>query len=168
MKKILFVLLYFVYFLSSRTEAQQLLSTKDLREQVDLSGLELSPDGKQILVSVSRQDYDSNSFSTALVMIDVNSHEQRTFSQREGISMATWSPAGNRIAFLATVNDVDQIFTQSLQGGEAQQITNSKGGILYYSWSPDGKQFAFIATEDPVTKAGPERFNNSYEVGSND
>ena len=44
----------------------------------------------------------------------------------------------------------------------------SKGGILHYSWSPDGKRFAFISVEDPIVKTGTERFNDSYEVGSND
>src|SRR6185437_15206867 len=28
-------------------------------------------------------------------------------------------------------------------------------------------QFAFIADEDPITKTGTDRFNDSFEVGSN-
>jgi len=150
------------------SEAQNFLTTHDLREQVDLSGLELSPDGKQILILTTRQNYESNKLESELVMIDVESKQQRTISKRPGISTATWSPSGDQIAFLATADGVSQIFTMSLQGGEAQQITNSKGGILHYSWSPDGKQFAFIADEDPIIKTGTERFNDSFEVGSND
>jgi dipeptidyl aminopeptidase/acylaminoacyl peptidase len=150
------------------SEAQSFLSTHDLREQVDLSGLELSPDGKQILILTTRQNFEANKLESELVMIDVQSKEQRTVTKRSGISTATWSPDGNQLAFLATADGVSQIFLMSLQGGEAQQITHSKGGILHYSWSPDGKQFAFLADEDPITKTGPERFNDSFEVGSND
>jgi dipeptidyl aminopeptidase/acylaminoacyl peptidase len=149
-------------------EAQDFLTTRDLRDQTDLSGLELSPDGKQILVITTRQNFESNKLENELVMIEVQSKEQRTLSKRAGISTATWSPSGDQIAFIATADGISQIFTMSLQGGEAQQITNSKGGILHYSWSPDGKQFAFIADEDPVTKTGTDRFNDSFEVGSTD
>jgi dipeptidyl aminopeptidase/acylaminoacyl peptidase len=168
MKKILIIFISVGFLLTTRVEAQDLLSTNDLREQIDLSGLEISPDGKRLLVLTSRPNYDANDFITELVMIDVETKEQRVLSKRSDISSATWSPAGDRIAFLGTVDDVSQVFTLSLQGGEAQQITTNKGGILHYSWSPDGKRFAYIAEEDPITKTGPERFNDSFEVGSND
>lgn len=159
--------MYFVWLLTI-AQSQDLLTTSDLRDQVDLSEVDLSPDGKRILVLTSRQNYDSNDFLTELVMIDVETKEQRILGRHPGISMATWSPAGDRIAFLGTVDDVAQVFTQSVQGGEAKQITASKGGILHYSWSPDGKRFAFIAIEEPVLKTGTDRFNNSFKVGSND
>lgn len=167
MQKMLIVVL-FGFLLTTSVQAQNLLTTNDLREQVDLSGLELSPDGKHILILTTKQNFESNQLVNELVMIDVSSKEHRTISKRSGISTATWSPDGNQIAFLATADGVSQIFMMSLQGGEAQQITNSKGGILHYSWSPDGKQFAFVADEDPITKTGTDRFNDSFEIGSND
>lgn len=154
--------------LAFSVEAQNFLNTHDLRNQIDLSGLELSPDGKHILVITTRQNFEANKLESELVMVDVQSKEQRMVSKRAGISTATWSPDGNQIAFLATADGVSQIFMMSMQGGEAQQITNSKGGILHYSWSPDGKQFAFVADEDPITKTGTDRFNDSFEIGSND
>lgn len=160
--------MYVGLLLTIPAESQDLLTTNDLRDQIDLSGVDISPDEKRILVLTSRQNYDSNDFLTELVMIDVESKEQRILSQQPGISMATWSPAGDRVAFVATVDDVDQMFTLSMRGGEAKQITTSKGGILHYSWSPDGKRFAFIAVEDPIVKTGTDRFNDSFEVGSND
>ncbi|MCI0617601.1 hypothetical protein L0244_31895, partial [bacterium] len=168
MKNILITFVLFGFLLPIYAEAQNFLTTQNLRDQVDLSGLELSPDGQHILVITTRQNYESNELISELLMIDVSSKEQRSLSKRTGVSTATWSPAGDQIAFLATVDGVSQIFTMSLQGGEAQQITNSKGGILHYSWRPDGKQFAFIADEDPITKTGTDRFNDSFEVGSND
>ena len=79
-----------------------------------------------------------------------------------------WAPDGNRISFLATVDDLSQVFVLSLQGGEAKQVTESKGGILHHSWSPDGKYIGVIAENDPQSKTGTDRFNNAFEVGSND
>lgn len=168
MKLKLAALVPLIFLFSFCIEAQDFLTTKDLRDQVDLSGLELSPDGKHILVITTRQNFEANKLESELVMIDVQSKEQHMVSKRAGISTATWSPSGDQIAFLATADGVSQIFMMSFQGGEAQQITTSKGGILHYSWSPDGKQFAFVADEDPITKTGTDRFNDSFEVGSND
>lgn len=162
------IVILFGLLLAFSVDAQNFLTTQNLRDQVDLSGLELSPDGKHILVITTRQNYETNELMSELLMIDLSTQELRSLSKRAGISTATWSADGNQIAFLATVDGLSQIFTMSLQGGEAQQITNSKGGILHYSWSPDGKQFAFVADEDPITKTGTDRFNDSFEVGSND
>ena len=69
-------ILIFLICFGLHAEAQDLLSTHHLREQIDLSGVEISPDGKHILMLVSRQNYDSNDFLTELVMID--SRQQRT------------------------------------------------------------------------------------------
>jgi dipeptidyl aminopeptidase/acylaminoacyl peptidase len=168
MKNKLIIFISFALLVTIHLGAQDFLTTQNLRDQVDLSGLELSPDGKHLLVITTRQNYESNKLDSELLMIDMQNKDLRTVSKREGISTPTWSPSGDQIAFLATVEGLSQIFTMSLQGGEAQQITNSKGGILHYSWSPDGKQFAFVADEDPITKSGAEKFNDSFEVGSND
>ncbi len=53
-------ILIFLICFGLHAEAQDLLSTHHLREQIDLSGVEISPDGKHILMLVSRQNYDSN------------------------------------------------------------------------------------------------------------
>ena len=79
MRNALIALLYFGFLLST-VAAQDLLSTADLREQIDLSSLELSPDGKHLLVLTSRQNFDSNDFTTELVMIDVETKQQHTIS----------------------------------------------------------------------------------------
>lgn len=49
MKNILIIFVYIALLLSFRAEAQDLLSASDLREQVELLGVEISPDGKRIL-----------------------------------------------------------------------------------------------------------------------
>ena len=147
-------------------QAQDFLTTHDLRDQIDLSGVELSPDGKQLLVLTSRQDFDSNAVHDELVLMDVANGEQRILTQRAGVSLATWSPQGI-VSLLLHPFKVSHVFVLPFKGGEARQITSSKEGILHYSWSPDGKLFALICMEDPDTKSGPERFNDSFEVGSN-
>ena len=144
MKNNIAFFVFIAFVVAAAANAEDFLSTEDLRAQVELSALELSPDGKQMLILVSRQDFESNTFVDELLLIDVGTRKQRPLTQRAGISMATWSPEGDRVAFLADAEGTQQIFILSMRGGEPLQITSSKGGILHYSWSPDGKRFAFV------------------------
>jgi Tol biopolymer transport system component len=57
----------------------------------------------------------------------------------------TWSPDGTRIAFSRLdFNDLRaEIFSLSLDGGEARQLTNSGEYLVDADWSPDGTRIVF-------------------------
>jgi dipeptidyl aminopeptidase/acylaminoacyl peptidase len=154
--------------LSVSVHAQQLLSTKDLTLPVSLSEAKISPDGKKAVFIVTRRDYESNSATGTLMLVDLQSRAQRTLSRQKGITDPSWSPASERISYLAATQMGPQIFVLPLNAKGPQQITRLKGGILHHTWSPDGKRFAFIAQDMAPPKKGPERFNNAFEAGSND
>lgn len=149
--------------------AQPRLSTSDLRLQVTLSDLEISPDGKRVLFVVTRQNFESNSSARELLMQNIETKQQTTITRGAGVAEPLWSPNGNAISYLAEKDGVSQIFTAPVDPvGEPRQVTKSAGGIFHHSWSPDGKWLAFIAEKDPVIQSGVDRFNNAFEVGSND
>ncbi|HEV2690464.1 MAG TPA: DPP IV N-terminal domain-containing protein, partial [Bryobacteraceae bacterium] len=131
---------------------------------------QISPDGKSIVVVVSRPNYAEDRHDADLVLVDVSTGRQRQLTHdRRGISSARWSPAGDRLAFLATgVNNKAQIFVMPMTGGDAAQLTKSTTGVQQFAWRPDGLMIAFAASEEPSKRTGDEKFNDSFEVGNDD
>jgi dipeptidyl aminopeptidase/acylaminoacyl peptidase len=62
----------------------------------------------------------------------------------------SWSPDGARIAFASArhedwdITPVNDIYTVSADGGEAERITATDGGASFPSWSPDGARMAYL------------------------
>ena len=167
MKKIISISNYLIFFLSILVYGQPLLSPADLKIPVGLSETEISPDGKKALFIVTRRDFEKNNSYNELVLVNLETRQQSTLTQQKGVTEPLWAPEGGRVSFLAESDHGLQIFLLSLQGGETEQITNIKGGILHHTWSPDGMKFAFVAGEESPEKTGADKFNNAFEVGSN-
>jgi len=131
---------------------------------------QISPDGKSIVVVVSRPNYAEDRYDAELVLVDVsNGHRRALTHDRRGISSPRWTPAGDRLAFLATgANAKPQIFVMPMTGGDAVQITKSATGIQQFAWRPDGLMIAFAASDEAPKKIGEEKFNDSFEVGNDD
>src|SRR5262245_29686623 len=141
---------------------------KHLGKLVRVSDPQLAPDGKSIAVLVSRPNYAENRYDGQVLLVDVASQAQRVLSDRRGSSQPRWSPSGDRLAFLATVDGKPQLFVLPMNGGEAQQLTKSATGLQQYAWSPDGAQIAYAAADESPKKEGEERFNDSFEVTNDD
>jgi dipeptidyl aminopeptidase/acylaminoacyl peptidase len=131
---------------------------------------QISPDGKSIVVVVSHPNYAEDRYDADLVLVDVSSGRRRALTHdRRGISSPRWTPAGDRLAFLATgANAKPQIFVMPMSGGDAVQITKSAAGIQQFAWRPDGLMIAFAAADEAPKKIGEEKFNDSFEVGNDD
>jgi dipeptidyl aminopeptidase/acylaminoacyl peptidase len=56
----------------------------------------------------------------------------------------------------ADTDKTTQIWWISIDGGEAEPLTNLPGGVRSFKFSPDGKRIAFLRT-DPATRAQQER-----------
>lgn len=141
----------------------------DLGREVTLSGPRLSPDGKSVVVGVTRTNYADNRFERSLVLVDVATGAVRELTPgRRNVGQADWSPTGDRIAFVDREADrPPQLFVLPLAGGEARRVTEAKRGIGAFAWRPDGRAFAILTEDDPVERPGEERHNKSFEVGDN-
>jgi dipeptidyl aminopeptidase/acylaminoacyl peptidase len=145
----------------------------DLQKIVNVSGPEISPDGKSIVIIVSRVNWDEDRYDSQLVLVDVATGAQRTLTNiRKGLGSPQWSPSGDRLAFLAEAGEekkaAAQIFVLPMNGGEPQQITSAPLGVERFAWRPDGDFLAFVSPDEPPNKAEIEKHHDFFEVGNND
>jgi TolB protein len=85
-----------------------------------------------------------------LNIADADGHRRQTvLSSSEPVLSATWSPDGNKIAYVSFENaGRPGIYIRDLQSGLVQQITNFAGLNGAPSFSPDGKQLAMVLSKD--------------------
>ncbi|WP_461146117.1 prolyl oligopeptidase family serine peptidase [Salinifilum aidingensis] len=112
-----------------------------------MSGADLSPDGRQVVMAVIRSDLEANTDHVDLVLLDVATGEQRALTQVDAANTApAISPDGHEVAFLSTRDGPAQLYVLALTGGEARAVTAMPRGITGGPvWSPDGSRIAFTA-----------------------
>src|SRR5882724_5076189 len=168
-------LVFAVFLLAARfgtaaPAAEKRFDLTSLRKIVRVSDPQVSPDGTHVVISVSRPNYEDNRHDAQLVLVEVaTGFQQALTSERRGVSSPRWSPAGDRLAFLATGTGAKpQIFVLPMNGGDASQVTRAPNGVQQFAWRPDGKAFAYASADEPPKRTGEERHNDSFEVGNDD
>src|ERR1700685_844145 len=144
----------------------------DFQKIVGVTNPEISPDGKSIVIVVSRVNWDEDRYDSQLVLVDIATGKQRPLTNiRKGLSSPQWSPAGDRLAFLAEAGEekktAEQIFVLPMNGGEPQQVTSVPLGVEQFAWRPDGARIAFVSPDEPPNQAEIEKHHDLFEVGDN-
>lgn len=141
---------------------QRPLRKEDLLTLTFAGDPQLSPDGQHIALTAKTIDAEVNLYLSHLWLYDVESGDLRPFTFGEvSDTSPRWSPDGDRLAFLRTVDSRTQIWTIPVDGGEARQLTDlPEGGISQLAWSPDGGRLAFAfrpLPDERTQKARKER-----------
>ena len=136
---------------------------------VRVSDPELSPDGKLLVVVVTKNDYENDLNDSELALVEVATGKVRWLTRdRKKAGFPRWSPAGDRIAFLAPDDkEHNQVIVLDMAGGDALQVTKSPTSIQQFAWKPDGSSFAYAAIDDAAKKTGADKFDDAFEVGDN-
>lgn len=159
--------------------------TTDLLKIKQVQFVTLSPDGKMVAHAVKSietavpdssdqkkdkeagedQKQEKYSYRTQIYLAPVDgssSPRQLTYGDK-GASDPNWSPNGQQIAFVRTVQDKPQVFILPLNGGEAWQLTSVKEGAFGPRWSPDGTRILF-ASSVPHHLVGKEMPGNQKNL----
>lgn len=90
-------------------------------------------------------------------IVDVLSTENDTLKQDKalGFSWPTWSPDGETIAFVASLQTeagtggpTSDIYTFQVESREITRITNDDARETDLDWSPDGERLVFLSNKD--------------------
>ncbi len=70
----------------------------------------------------------------------------------EPIISPSWSPDGNRLAYVSFESKKPVVYVQSLLDGQRIQVANFRGSNSAPSWSPDGATLAVALTREGLTQ----------------
>ena len=137
---------------------QRAITDSDLFAFRWVASPQISPDARQVayvLVGVNAK-HDGYETSIWTVAADGASAPRRlTAGPRDGAPR--WSPDGTTLAFLRPKDGHPQLHLLSLEGGEAQPLTDLPKGAGPAAWSPDGKAIAFVSSTTPEDLAKPDK-----------
>jgi dipeptidyl aminopeptidase/acylaminoacyl peptidase len=140
-----------------------------VRKVVNVGAPDVSPDGRQVVFTVSRPNYDVNRTETTLWIADLAGGAPRQLSPRIGVSSPRWSPDGRSIAFqYADSSGRSQVWVLPASGGDATRITSNPTPVVQFAWKPDGSAIAYSAEDEAPKREGDARFIQTFEIGASD
>jgi dipeptidyl aminopeptidase/acylaminoacyl peptidase len=123
----------------------------------------ISPDGKQVVYTVTTVDRVKNRRDTSIWVVAASGILGPRRLSAEGVNSTSpgWSPDGTRLAFLSTRSTGAageetpraQVWIMTLTGGEAQESTHLKNGVSSFQWSPDSNRLVVVSRSGPGDNA---------------
>jgi dipeptidyl aminopeptidase/acylaminoacyl peptidase len=148
---------------------------------VSLPSVEISPDGKSVVIETERADWDQQIFRTDLWLYGDESKILIQLTQSGHDSEPKWSPDGKWIAFVSerknpsgksddagsdsdsdSNGETSQLYLISPNGGEAFPFTQGEEDVHTFSWSADS-QTIYFATRQPRSKSQKDEYKQQWK-----
>ncbi len=165
----LMVLLVVSLSVSVFSQTKRGITETDLFKFNWIADPQISPDGARVIFTKVWVNQKADRYDTALWIVPTNGGAARQLTAGPRDASARWSPDGKTIAFIRSAEkegkpQPPQLYLMSLDGGEAQPLTEIAKGAGAFEWSPDGKTIAFTSSEEAklTTESGekPERVSD--------
>jgi len=148
------------------------LTFLDAQNMKQAAGAELSPDGKQMLYTLSTPDWAAMRRQSDIYLVSTErglpSTRQLTFTKDRNETSPKWSNDGSFIVFVSDRDATgaapagataaaggggrggaggaggrNQLFVMRLDGGEAKRVTDAREGVSTFTFSKDGKTIVY-------------------------
>ena len=156
-------------------QSQRPMTFLDAQNMKQVSGEQVSPDGRSLLYALSTPDWTLAKRQSDIYLVSMErglaSTRQLTFTKDKNETSPRWSRDGSFIAFLsdrdgttaaspvagvargaspapgssATATPRNQLYVMRLDGGEAKRVTDTRDGVISFSFAKDGKSLAYAA-----------------------
>mgnify|MGYP001673047667 CR=1 FL=1 len=111
-----------------------------------IGGFSLSPNGKQVVYSVSLPSIQDNKAKTQLFLVNSDGSGRKALTDGTHTAVSPrWIEGGKRIAYLTVIEGEMQLVSILPDGSDERQVTRIPGGITGYLYSQDGKQLVYTA-----------------------
>lgn len=144
------------------------MTPDDLYAIAWLGECDISPDGSRVAVAVTRLDRESDTYTSAIWVVDTARGEPRQFTagvKRD--SSPRWSPDGRWLAFLSERGeDKPQLAVIPADGGESRLLTKLPLGAGVPTWSPDSSRIAFSAKTGTPPDPDPKKAKPYRRISS--
>jgi Tol biopolymer transport system component len=138
-----------------------------------------TPEGRGSWIPSFSQDCRAIAFASnrddgggaAIYVMDADGSDMRQLTKRGGSDwdyMPIFSPDGNRILYIATVNNKRTIWVMDADGSNQRRLTDTPGENWYSvenPWSPDGTRFVFHSTWETGATV---RYQPEVQLGGTD
>jgi dipeptidyl aminopeptidase/acylaminoacyl peptidase len=137
------------------------IALDDLHRLEVLAEPDLSPDGRWVAYTVTRDNTETDETNSDLWLASMDGRERRrlTHTDKTSESAPRWSPDGQWLAFLSAREDADeqdQVWLLPRAGGEAHRLTDLRGGVSDFAWAPDGKRLVLVSRDPADDAATPK------------
>jgi dipeptidyl aminopeptidase/acylaminoacyl peptidase len=124
---------------------------------------QISPDGKQVVYTLTIVDLSANKTTTNLWLApaDGTGKPRQLTTTEKHDRHPRWSPDGQRLLFESDRSGENQLWIIDLSGGEARQLTTIASEAGNAIWSPDGRWIAFVSAVYPEYSSKPYAESNA-------
>jgi len=130
-------------------QPKRVMTFMDVMEMRGVGAGQISPDGKQVIYTVSIPQWKAGKNYTDIFVAPADGSRaarQMTFTKEKNETAPQWSRDSKTFAFLSDREGPGmQLYVMPADGGEARKVSDAKDGVNAFSFSRDGKWLAFSA-----------------------
>ncbi len=111
-----------------------------------VGGVQVSPDGKRVLYSVSYYSVEQDKSNSDLFMMNADGTGKYQLTDTEfRETAAKWFKGGEKIAYLSSKSGSMQLWIMDADGSDKERVTDVEGGISDFAFSPDETKLLYVA-----------------------